>query len=185
MIVQQLQECGKKAFLTFEPTTSEIGLLIKRILKGEAEATGLALAYLYAADRENHVNHPETGIRAHLENGETVISDRYFFSSLAYQTMASSFDKIWSLNCGFPYPEAVIFIDTPVSECIKRIENRGEKKEIFEKQNLLSAVKENYEKAFKMMPEEVKLYRFDGTAPKEQIQNEIMDQVFGKTTSGK
>ena len=66
LICKTMQDAGIKVFSTFEPTDSEIGCLIKRILKGETKATPLALAYLYAADRENHLHDPNNGILAQI-----------------------------------------------------------------------------------------------------------------------
>ena len=51
------------------------------------------MALLFAADRWEHVNSPETGVRARLARGEVVVSDRYLFSSLAYQGVEWSFER--------------------------------------------------------------------------------------------
>ncbi len=179
LIGSQLEKAGRKAIMTFEPSDGPIGKLTRSILRGEEDASPQALAYLYAADREDHVTR---FIRPAIASGAIVLSDRYFFSSFAYQSMSVPFEKVAALNAGFPFPEAVLFIDTPPSECVRRIASRGSKKEIFEQQSILENVQANYEKAFAMMPAEVKLMRFDGTASKEQIAREIMAEAFGIVT---
>ena len=81
-------------------------------------------AYLFAADRDNHINNPEYGIKAHIAEDEIVISDRYFFSSFAYQSIGFDGETVKMLNSRFPYPEYVLYVDTPVEDCISRIEGR-------------------------------------------------------------
>lgn len=178
MLGQKLQASGIDVHTTFEPTSNEIGLLIKRVLKGEVRTTPLSLAYLYAGDRQDHLFNPEYGIREQLDRGKTVISDRYFYSSLAYQTIDSPFDTVRNLN-DFPFPQTVIYLDTPVEECLKRIDHRGDKKEIFEKQAILEKVRANYELSFLQNPGEVKLFRFDGTLDKDTLNRQILREVFG------
>ena len=112
-------EKGMSVFRTAEPTIYESGLLIRRVLSGQFKVPQSTTAYLFAADRDNHLNNPEYGIRSHLAKGETVISDRYFFSSLAYQSIGFSFEEVQKLNSAFPYPELVLYVDTPVKDCIK------------------------------------------------------------------
>ena len=97
-----LSEKGIPVFRTAEPTIYESGLLIRRVLSGQFKVPQSTTAYLFAADRDNHLNNPEYGIKAHLAKGETVISDRYLFSSLAYQSIGFDFDQVQRLNSAFP-----------------------------------------------------------------------------------
>lgn len=158
---------------TFEPTDNEIGKLIRKILRKEIETTPLSLAYLYAADRADHIS----TIQKRINQNNIVVSDRYFFSSLAYQSLKIDFSKIKEIN-DFPYPEKVFFIDTPVDECIRRIALRGEPTELFEKKETLLRVLKNYEKAFLMIPEDCTLIRIDGLQSPEVIINEILKNII-------
>jgi dTMP kinase len=168
-----LKDKGIRAFITNEPTdTSEMGHLVRKVLKGEVKTTDLALAYLFCADREDHVNNPCSGIRKHLADKEAVISDRYLFSSLAYQSIGCSFDKVKALN-DFPYPSVLIYIDTPVMTCVSRIETRGAQKEIFEHAQILEKVRANYERSFEGLEKGTHLYRLDGTKSIAELEKEI------------
>ena len=160
---------GIPVFRTAEPTIYESGLLIRRVLSGQFKVPQSTTAYLFAADRDNHLNNPEYGIKTHLSKGETVISDRYFFSSLAYQSIGFDFDEVQKLNSAFPYPELVLYVDTPVEDCISRIDSRGAEKEIYEKLDYQTKVHDNYERIFASLPEGCRLIRVDGTLSRDEI----------------
>lgn len=168
-IEKALSLTNKDFFITQEPTSFETGKLIRRILSGEIKAEQSTIAYLFAADRDNHLNNSKDGIITQINKGKLVISDRYLFSSLAYQSIGFDYGKISDLNKDFPYPEYIIFIDTPADDCIKRIDARGEKKEIFEKLEYQKKVHANYEKCFEKLPEGCHLLRIDGTLSREDI----------------
>lgn len=166
------------AFITAEPTDNETGKLIRRILSGEVRCPQSTIARMFSADRDDHLFNPEYGIIKHLEDGEKVVSDRYFFSSIAYQTIGYDWDTVIKLNSDFPYPELVIYIDTPAEDCIKRVDSRGSKKEIYEKLDYQKKVRENYEKCFSSLPDDCRLLRIDGTKTIEDISAEILSFIF-------
>ena len=68
---------------TCEPTDGAIGKLIREALSGALEFDAQTIAYLFGADRCEHIYGKE-GIVAQLHAGKAVFSDRYLFSSLAY-----------------------------------------------------------------------------------------------------
>jgi len=164
---------------TFEPTDKPIGRLVRSVLQKQILTTPLALAMLYAADREDHLNNPVYGIIHDLEAGKLVISDRYLYSSLSYQGVECDFEKIASLN-EFPSPQYVFFIDTPVDECLRRINSRGNEVELFEKKEFLHKVKENYERIFSSLDPQVTLVRLDGLLKIEEIASQIQQILFSK-----
>ena len=168
---------GLPVFRTAEPTIYETGKFIRRVLSGEVKVPQSTVAYLFAADRDNHLNNPEYGIKAHLAKGETVISDRYFFSSFAYQSIGFDPDAVMMLNSRFPYPELVLYVDTPVEDCISRIDSRGTDKEIYEKLDYQRLVHANYESFFSRLPEGCRLIRVDGTLTREEIFEILVKEI--------
>ena len=172
-----LTEKGLKVHCTCEPTKYETGKFLRQVLSGEVKVPQSTVAYLFAADRDNHLNNPEYGIISHISNGEIVISDRYLFSSLAYQSIGFDYSRVVELNSQFPYPEYVIYIDTPVVDCISRIDSRGQAKEIYEKSEYQKKVHENYEKIFSALPAGCKLLRIDGSGTREEIFKAIWSQL--------
>ena len=122
----------REYFLTREPTDNPIGQLVRQVLQKKVATTPEALALLYAADRHDHLFSESHGIARMAEEGRIVISDRYFYSSIAYQSVECDPGFIRLINA-FPSPEFIIFVDTPVEECLARIEKRGEARELFDR----------------------------------------------------
>ncbi|MDD3902687.1 MAG: dTMP kinase [Sphaerochaeta sp.] len=162
---------------TFEPTDKPIGRLVRSVLQKQIVTTPLALAMLYAADREDHLFNPVNGLLKDLDTGKLVICDRYLYSSLAYQGVECDFKKIEAIN-DFPAPEYVFFIDTPVDECIRRITSRGSATELFERHEFLEKVKSNYERIFTSLPSGVKLIRLNGMLGIDELAKEIFSTLF-------
>lgn len=179
LLAEACDRSDRSCRATFEPTDKPIGRLVRSVLQKQIVTTPLALAMLYAADREDHLHNPVYGLIHDLEAGKLVISDRYLYSSLSYQGVECDFDKIASLN-EFPSPQYVFFIDTPVDECLKRISSRGNETELFEKQEFLHKVKENYERIFKTLDPAVTLVRLDGLLKKEEIAEKIRQILFNE-----
>lgn len=171
---EYLSKKGVKVHCTAEPTVHETGRFLRRVLSGEVKVPQSTVAYLFAADRDDHVNNPEYGILSHIAHGEVVVSDRYKFSSLAYQSIGFDFQRVDELNSAFPYPEVVIFIDTPLQSCIDRIDSRGQAKEIYEKLEYQGQVLANYERIFSNLPSECRLLRIDGSQTRERIFSDIV-----------
>jgi dTMP kinase len=110
---------------TFEPTDGPIGNLIRSILSHHTRAHPFTIAMLYAADRNEHLN-SQDGVIAKASRGLRVVSDRYLFSSLAYQSVQCGMEYVRALNSVFPLPRFLFFIDTPVEVCQRRLSGRGE-----------------------------------------------------------
>ena len=162
ILAENLKKINKTVCLDAEPTPSPIGELIRETyLKKKASTTMLALALLYSADRENHLNNPDTGIKKRLSEGSIVISDRYLYSSIAYQGVNIDPLIIENLN-NYESPEYVIYIDTPVDECLKRIDKRGDEKELFEHKSFLEKTKQGFDRIFSSLPCGVKFIRLNG-----------------------
>lgn len=174
--VSQLTKNGYSIHSTFEPTDRPIGKIVRDVLAKRFITTPLTLAKLYATDREDHLYNNENGIIHHLNKGDIVISDRYFYSSLAYQSVECDYEVVKKLN-DYPHPQILIFIDTPVNVCLDRINSRGEVKDIFEHDEFLINVSNNYSRILKELPKEVKLIRIDGTLSVDEISKIIVENL--------
>ena len=162
----------REYFITNEPTSNPIGELVRKILRKQITTTPEALALLYAADRSDHLYNPSYGIVRLIEEGKIVMSDRYFYSSIAYQSVECCKSLIKTIN-DYPSPEFLIFIDTPVEDCMKRIEKRGEEKELFDRAEFLTAVRKNYLEQLESLPSGVNLLIVDGRKSIEETEAEI------------
>lgn len=177
-IAEELRIRNIPSFITAEPTQNEIGKLIRRVLSGEISCRQSTIARLFSADRDDHLYNEGYGIIKHLEMGEIVVSDRYLFSSLAYQSIGFNLETVQKLNNDFPYPEYVIYIDTPEEDCLNRVNSRGNAKEIYEKLDYQKKVRTNYEDCFKNLPEECRLIRISGTQTIDEIFSAIKKEIF-------
>ncbi len=140
---RRCREVAIPSWFTCEPTNGEIGRLIRRALSGEMPYSGDTMTRLFAADRGEHV-WGIGGISDHLAAGELVVTDRYFFSSIAYQGSAGDRDLPFAANAGFPLPELLFFFDLDPDRAMDRVEGRGGDLEIYEKREFQKRVRDRY-----------------------------------------
>ena len=185
ILAERMQQHGQPSILTCEPTDSFIGRAVRHILQDKEIVANGTLARLFAADRNNHLYHPENGITQHLRNGSKVVCDRYLFSSLAYQSIDWSFDKVWDLNCGYPLPEHLVFLDVSPEEGQRRILKRDTPQEIYEKKDLQDKIRANYFHTFTLFEHtSMVLHIFDGTLPVDELQEMVWKRVKPSDTRG-
>ena len=83
LLVDWLEREGRTVVTTREPGGTEIGDELREIvLHSRGHIAPRAEALIYAADRAHHI---ATKVRPAIERGDTVVQDRYFDSSIAYQ----------------------------------------------------------------------------------------------------
>lgn len=176
ILASRMREKGHTVVHGSEPTGSPIGLLIRRALRREVELSPVALAYLYAADRQEHVVDPVTGILAAHRAG-WILSDRYTFSSLAYQSLACPFDLVLSLNRRFPRPGTVVFLDTSPEVAAGRRSQRGGD-ELFDAMELQQAIYANYQRAFEVAEDQgTRIIRIDGNRGLEETADTVWKEL--------
>jgi dTMP kinase len=116
---------GLPALLTREPTNGPHGQKIRNILiHGREGLTPAAELELFLADRREHV---QQVIGPALAEGKTVITDRYYFSSIAYQgALGLDPREIQRRHEDFaPPPDLVIILELPLEEISHRLAQRG------------------------------------------------------------
>lgn len=174
-VASALESAGRRIKCECEPTGGEIGRQIRRALGGETGCTPEALALLFAADRCEHVR----ALEAMLDGGDTVLCDRYVFSSIAYQGLELDVDWVAEINRRATerlLPDAVVYIDLPTESCMARIASGRTHTEIFETTERIAKVRENYERAFAMFPT-LKLIRIDGAQSIEDVTRDIVAKL--------
>ncbi|MHA1487004.1 MAG: dTMP kinase [Promethearchaeota archaeon] len=132
---------GLKTYLTHEPSSSEIGKLLRIYLKDE-KIPASTDALLFAADR---VLHYKNEIKEKLEEGYIVISDRYIESSIAYQSSQSdeiTIEWVKNLNLFAGEPDLTIILDIEPKISLSR--KNQEFLEKFEDTSLLDKVRRVY-----------------------------------------
>ncbi len=176
LLADRLRANGTDVHLTCEPTDSPVGTLIRQALHGSSALTPRTLAFLFAADREHHIFNPQDGLLHQIQQGRMVISDRYLFSSLAYQSVDTPYNEVALLNSLFPYPELIIYLDTPAEVCMERLQARPTR-DRYEEITFQRKVSTCYERSFEHLPTSCTLLRFDGTASVKTLAQQIYSAV--------
>ena len=181
MLSDYLSQKGEKVYLTAEPQNYETGAYIRRILSESLEKNMYLQAALFLADRLEHITHPTLGIKKHLEDGETVICDRYYYSSFAYQGTASDMDWVMDINLKCPEiikPDLCIFLDVNPKTCKERIDTNRGSAELYEKSTvLMEKIRQNFLDVFDKLKtqENIKIISADRSI--EEIQADIIKAV--------
>ena len=173
---------GREVVLTKEPTREGlIGELINRILQNEAKIPRVALQYLFAADRQVHLK--EVVIPA-LKKGKVVISDRCFWSSIAYgladiedynqKDLKLAALSILSMYHQFIVPDFTFYLNISVEEALKRLSNK-KGKEIYEEKDQLKKISEGYKLLFGEFPKEIAV--LDGEKSLSEVTKEILQKI--------
>lgn len=191
--INLLKDCEeyKNIIFTAEPSKSEIGKFLRQMLSGSVKFTNESAAFVFAADRNEHINGELkfnedgtlcTGIKKACEKNNIVLSDRYLFSSLAYQS--TNCDPILSkeLNKFFPLPQLVFFFDIEAKAALERVCSRGESKEVYENLTFLEETVKQYRRVFKEFEEnpeakDMKIIYIDATKSKEEIHKIILENI--------
>lgn len=110
---------------TKEPGGTKIGEKIRKLLleKNNTLLSPMTEALLYYADRKQHI---EEFIKPHLKKNTTVVSDRYWASTSAYQCGGRSLNEnfVEALKdqiCKDCEPDLWILLDLPIEITLKRL----------------------------------------------------------------
>lgn len=175
------RDSGKKIAFTAEPTERPTGKFLRQILAGKEKVAPQTAAYLFAADRAEHL-WGQGGIVDQTKNGLTVVSDRYLFSNLAYQGVTCGEDLPKTLNSPFPLPQLLFFFDISAQKSLERVEKRGEAKEIYENEKFLNDTASRYraiiDRYKKLENSGMRIVELDATLPKEKISDLIWKEIL-------
>ena len=157
LLREKMKAEGMGCYTTMEPTDSPIGSLIHQIMTGRVKTDNRAIAALFAADRLDHLLNDVNGIVHKIDEGVTVLTDRYYFSSYAYHSVDMPMDWVIKANEQSSLilkPTVNIFIDISPDVALARIaENRFER-ELYEEKSRLLQVREKYLEAFERLKDE-------------------------------
>ncbi len=176
-ITAELARRGVPHVKTCEPTSGPVGSLIRSVLGGKTEVRPETLALLFAADRREHLFAPGSGIVDQHESGKLIVSDRYLFSSLAYQSIDTGIDFPASINEDFPLPSHLFFIEIPIDVCMERLSSR-KNAEIFEKRDFQQKVISAYRETLSLFTHsKMAVHVIDGTLRKEEVFGKIWEII--------
>jgi len=166
--------------ISFPSYETEIGKLIKSWLARSLTLDPETASMLYAADRMQY----QERIKEWLRKNWIVITDRYCYSNIAYQSTLG-LSKKWLIEIEKPIikPDIVFLLNIPETTA----SDRGTKQESLQKfldmkeeeprETLQQKVSKEFLEMAKDPPYEEKWHVIDGTKPVEGVQAEIWDIV--------
>lgn len=179
-LVARLEGLGVPCRADREPTARPVGSLIRRALTGQTPLDPRVIAALYAADRLDHLVNEENGLRAAIDRGITVVSDRYYFSSYAYHSVDVDMDWVIganSLSADILRPTVTVFLDVSAEEAMARIRRNRDHEELFEKEERLRKTRELYFQAFERLRDVENVAVVDGSGAPEEVAQRIWAAV--------
>lgn len=173
LLVENLRKEGCNVLSTAEPTDGPIGRWIRTILRQKKPIDPAALQLLFCADRTEH----QKEIRNALQEGKTVVCDRYATSTIAYGE-ALGLDCAWleEVNRPFLKPDFLFFTLPPLSICKERVAKR-EQKDSLEEDSLQDRVYNAYKRLSK---EDPSIHLIDTSKSKEENARDVLAKIIKK-----
>lgn len=146
MLREELERCGKRVFVTKQPTDTMRQTSIFRAYMDSEDHSKYeyrTLSLMAAADRVQHSNQV---ILSAMEQGCTVISDRYFYSCLAnlYARGYENDEWIYEIARDIPRPDYAFFLDVSVDTAVSRVRSRSEEKNRYIDMDLQYRLRDEY-----------------------------------------
>ncbi|MBU0729976.1 MAG: dTMP kinase [Proteobacteria bacterium] len=174
LAAEKLSGMGFDVVTTREPTDGKFGQQIRKLYTQRGTVSQKQELDLFMADRKEHV---EQVIAPGLKAGRIVLTDRYYFSTAAYQGASGNDpEKIIAENEKFaPTPDIVLLISVPVAVSLHRIQTlRGESLNDFEQESNLRKV----DVIFDQLSARDYIQKIDGTKSLDEVHEEIMRHVI-------
>ena len=172
LLAEELIRRGHRVVMTREPTDGPFGQRIRRLYTDRNSVSRQEEMELFVADRRQHVDEV---ILPALGAGKVVITDRYYYSTAAYQGAAGlDPEEIIRGNEEFaPRPDMVILLDLDPVRSIDRIRNsRNEELNAFEQEEALARVAAVFNRL-----EGGHIQRLDASRSVAEVHAEVLQQV--------
>ncbi|XCN73283.1 MAG: dTMP kinase [Candidatus Electrothrix aestuarii] len=166
-----LKEQGFPLITTYEPTDSRYGRKIRELYKDRSSCTLEEELRLFIEDRRLHVDEL---IKPGLAAGNIILTDRYYYSTAAYQGAAGMDPSdIFARNSFAPMPNLVLLLTMDPEISIARIqEGRGEELNDFEQLDQLRKVADHFASFTDPC-----IVRIDAAQAPDQVQEDIRKTV--------
>lgn len=166
-----LKEQGLPVISTYEPTDSRYGRRIRELYQDRSACSPEEELRLFLEDRRLHVNEL---ITPELAAGKIILTDRYYYSTAAYQGAAGmDIAEIFTRNSFAPVPDLVLLLTMAPEISISRIqEGRGEELNDFEQLDQLRKVADHFASF-----DDPCIVRIDAAQSPDQVQEDIRRTV--------
>ena len=176
ILCRRLNETGIPAVLTAEPTASPDGLALRRALSGKEPASNSRLATLFLLDRIGH----NAEIEGFLAEGKTVICDRYYYASMAYQGQGEDFEWVAHMNLHCPHvrrPDGCILLDMDPEDSMSRIRagRSADELEIYETVAQQQAIRDRFRRVTEYLRGRDLIITVNAAGSVEEVASRIRD----------
>lgn len=179
---------GLPVHVTREPSDGPVGVLIRQILIGRVVVPGshgarppswATMAALFAADRLDHL---EAEILPNLNDGVSVISDRYDHSSVAYQTVSSGGGPdvsawVLEINRRARRPDLTLVLDVDADVAATRRGLRSTNPELYEVTEMQAELAKFYENIDALFPTD-RIRHIDASRGVDEVADAIWEEVM-------
>lgn len=170
------QARGQAVLATREPTDGPLGRLIRdRLRTGDADPHTMAL--LFTADRLDHLRNT---IVPAINAGTVVLSDRFAFSTFAYQGLLTGEPFVRAISASVRRPDVTILLRVAPETAWARLQRRfaaGAVPDVFERLSFLRDVAALYDRLAAAADHPVRV--IDGERPI----NEVTEAVLAALTT--
>lgn len=165
LLEQRLASAPVPHITTKEPTNGIWGVKIRESAQSGRMTLEEELA-AFISDRRAHVRDL---INPALQEGKVVLVDRYYLSTVAYQgARGGDPDDLLKVNSFAPSPDVLIVLDVDPLTGLRRIRERGDLADLFEKEEELALARNIF---LKLNVDNI--YILDGKRPVTEIHEEI------------
>ncbi len=175
LLAKALHDRGYDVIILREPTDGVYGRKIRKMIE-EGKTDPEELFELFLKDRKENI---EKNILPALKNGKIVIMDRYYISTLVYQSEVG-IERILEAHekISAPKPDLVIILDIPVDEALRRLKVKS--CDSFERREILEKHRKQYEKIAKYLREKEKMnvVIIDATGSEEEVHKKVLREVL-------
>lgn len=177
---------------TREASDGPIGKLLREVyLSGKRKVDSRIINLLYVPDRLDHITNGEDGMLKMINEGITVISDRYYLSSAAchsslffddnatrLQAMVDIIDAN-KINLELLKPDVIIYIDTAPEEAAKRMKEREGENSIFDNIEYMKKQHICYDTSIGYVQTNFgeNVIRIDGNRTPEEVHADIVEEI--------
>lgn len=172
LLEEFLRSRGVDVVRSKEPTDGPWG----RKIRESATTSRMSLGDELSAFIEDRREHVRDVITPALDAGKTVILDRYFYSTIAYQgSRGGNVEEIkQQMIDEFPFPNMTFLIDVPADVGLSRVrEGRGESPNQFEQMGTLQRCRDVFLRLAQTLP----IMIVDGNRPYIQVLDDIAKRV--------
>ena len=187
ILAERFANKGLPAHTTREPSDGPVGVLIRQILTGRVVVPGhhgahppgwAMMATLFAADRLDHL---EAEIVPNLMDGVSIVSDRYDYSSVAYQTVSSGAGPdaarwVRELNRKARRPDLTLILDVDPQVAASRRGQRPGTPELYETDAMQIELAAFYSTIDALFPDD-RIRHIDANRDIEQVADAIWAEV--------